>query len=512
MTSSDSNERHWVQLLCLAAVLHAFIFITAFPFFTSVDEEAHFDLAVKYSQGHPPRAMDKLSDETMNYYIVYSSQEYGRIPPPHKRYPPPVWTASPGIAAPIVTARRVLWNGPNHESSQPPLYYTLAGLWWRLGGLLGFHGGFLLYWLRYLNLVLIVLLVWLGYATARLVFPEDKFLRLGAAALIAFFPQPAFYSLQNDMLSALNFGLAFFLLLKIYRAEVPGLKRGIAAGLALAATFLTKASNLPLLEVAALFLCVKIYQMASNGKIRRAAPALVALTACAVLPTIAWMAWCKYNFGDLLGQETKIQYLGWTHKPIADWWGHPIFSLHGLWIFYSRLLGTFWQGEIFWHRQMMASPVTGIIYALLSTLLLAAAMIGLRSPAKTATDLTRPALSFAFGGTIFAVLFLGFLSIIYDFHDCFYPSREHPYFTSGRLMLGALIPFILLCIYGLDRLLRWLKLPNLCPLALGAMIVFMLGTEIMNDWPVFGSEYNWYQLKNVPSPAEMPAAIPAPPK
>jgi hypothetical protein len=110
------------------------------------------------------------------------------------------------------------------------------------------------------------------------------------------------------------------------------------------------------------------------------------------------------------------------------------------------------------------------------------------------------------------VAFLGCLSITFDFHDCFYPSREHPYFTSGRLMLGALIPFTLLYLYGLDRLLGWLKLQRLRPMALGAMIVFMLGTEIMTDWPVFGSEYNWYQLKNVPSPAEMAAAIPALPK
>ena len=122
MTPTEANERKWVQLLCLLAMAHVFIFSAAFPVFTNVDEEAHFDLAVKYSQGQPPRGQNKLSDEAMDYYVVYSSPEYVRVPPPGKDYPPPVWTASDGVAAPIIAARRQLWNAPNHESAQPPLY------------------------------------------------------------------------------------------------------------------------------------------------------------------------------------------------------------------------------------------------------------------------------------------------------------------------------------------------------------------------------------------------------
>jgi hypothetical protein len=157
----------------------------------------------------------------------------------------------------------------------------------------------------------------------------------------------------------------------------------------------------------------------------------------------------------------------------------------------------------------MASLVTGIIYTVLSTIMISAALIGWRPRAGATTDLSRPALQFAFWSIVSAIGFLAFLSIIYDFHDCFYPSREHPYFTSGRLMLGALIPFSLLFVYGLDRLMSGLKVPSLRSVVLVGMILFMVGTEIMNDWPVFGSEYNWYHLENVPSPAEMPAAIPA---
>jgi len=92
-----------------------------------------------------------------------------------------------------------------------------------------------------------------------------------------------------------------------------------------------------------------------------------------------------------------------------------------------------------------------------------------------------------------AVAFLGFLSVIYDFHDCTYPSREHPYFTSGRLMLGALVPFLLLFVFGMDRALKKFGVRAKF-FGLAAIILFMLIFEIATDWPVFYSEYNWFHM------------------
>ena len=135
--------------------------------------------------------------------------------------------------------------------AQPPLYYSVAGAWWQTGKMLGFDGGHLLYCLRFLNLVVIIALVWLGYFAARLISPGNIFLRLGVPALIAFIPQTAFYSINNDVLSPVCFGMAFICLIKFLRAEFPNVRLGIFTGLALAATFLTKISNLPLLAVSA---------------------------------------------------------------------------------------------------------------------------------------------------------------------------------------------------------------------------------------------------------------------
>ena len=93
--------------------------------------------------------------------------------------------------------------------------------------------------------------------------------------------------------------------------------------------------------------------------------------------------------------------------------------------------------------------------------------------------------------------FLGFVSIIYDFHDCFAPSRDFPYFTAGRAILGVLIPFLMLYLYGLDYLLQSVRNRWVRPIILVGMILFMLVSEITSDWTVFSSQYNWFHMCNI---------------
>jgi hypothetical protein len=90
--------------------------------------------------------------------------------------------------------------------------------------------------------------------------------------------------------------------------------------------------------------------------------------------------------------------------------------------------------------------------------------------------------------------FFGFFSIIYDFGDCPNPSRDHPYFTSGRLMLGVLIPFVLLFLYGLDCVISPTKNKWTKPLVLAVMILSMLISEIVIDFPTFSNPYNWFHM------------------
>jgi hypothetical protein len=495
MAQPESNERKWILLLCLLAAIHVFVFSAAFPFFNNVDEQIHLDLALKYSQGHVPRALETVSAETVPYAAIYGTHEYLW---PSNYFPtgqfPPIWIQPIENTAPELLAREATWKKiVNHEAAQPPLYYTLAGLWWRLGKMFGIEGGHLLYWLRFLNVFFVVTLVWLGNLAARTIFPEKLFLRLGIPALLAFIPQTAFYAIQNDVLSPLCFGAAFILLVKFFQPEIPSVRLGATAGLALAATFLTKISNLPLLAVSGIFIALKIFQIARDGKLIHWVSSLAAMFYCAALPMIAWLAWTKLNFGDFTGTTAKIQFLGWTHKPFAEWWHHPIFTPHGFWIFIHDLLSTFWQGEILWHRRPLALPSVDLVYVVLTLILTGVALANLLSKPKTATAPQREALWFGLACFVAVIAFSGFLSIIYDFHDCFYPSREHPYFTSGRLMLGALIPFLLAFVHGIDVALK--KCGEAAKFfALVAMILFMLASEITVDWRIFPNAYNWFHM------------------
>jgi hypothetical protein len=61
------------------------------------------------------------------------------------------------------------------------------------------------------------------------------------------------------------------------------------------------------------------------------------------------------------------------------------------------------------------------------------------------------------------------------------------------MMLGMLIPFLLLIVYGLDRLLN--RFGNGAKAAaLASMVAAMLGLEIVTDWPAFFSQYNWFHM------------------
>ncbi len=505
MSDADSNlatgnpgtrERTIVGLLCLLAAVHVFIFSAAFPFFNNVDESAHFDLVLKYAQGHIPRQLEPVSTETARYIAVYDALEIYLWPSNNcpTEQTPPLWTQPMEKAAPLLMSRQRGWEKViNHEAWQPPLYYALAALWWHGGRWLGLDGGNLLIWLRCLDIPVVMALVWLGYLTARVLFPENLFLRIGVPALLAAMPQTAFYSISNDVLSPLCFGVSFILLTRWLQADMPGVRLGIFVGLALAATDLAKISNLPLLAVSAGAVLFKSWRLAWAGKLRAALPMLATLFFCAALPMAAWAVWCKYNFGDFTGAGATAHFFGLERKPFSEWWRHPIFTPPGLWTFVSGLTATFWRGEILWHRVPLALPTVDWFYIISSIGLVIAALVALLPRRQQASGRQRQALTLGFLNVAAAVAFLGFLSVIYDFHDNFNPSREHPYFTLGRLMLGALVPFLLLYLYGLDRVLNQLSLRTKF-LALALLILFMLVSEITADWPVFFSRYNWFHM------------------
>jgi hypothetical protein len=491
------NNRAIIFLLCAAAALRVFIFSAAFPFFNVVDEQMHLDLVVRYSQADLPRSLTPPAAESLPFLAIFGTPEYLWTPAsqPGGIIPPPPWKQPIETVREKLLAKETAYQEKfqNHEAASPPLYYSIAGTWWQLGKILGLDGARLLYWVRFLNVPLVVALTWLGWFAARKIFPENIFIRVAVPALIAFLPQTVFYSINNDVVAPLAFGASFVLLLKFWTAEKPSPRLAAATGLALAAAFLAKISNLPLLAVAGIFIALKIFRLAQNKNLRASAPSLVILFLCAGLPMAAWMAWCKTNFGDFTGSILKIRFLNWTHQPFAEWFQHPLFTAHGFWFFVKGNLATFWQGEMLWQRQPLAFPAVNLFYAALTiTLLMLAFFALIRRPQIFSTP-QRTALWFGFACFAAMFAFFALLSVKYDFQDCFYPSREHPFFVSGRLMLGMLVPFLILLAAGLDYVLRKFSLPAKF-LLLGALLCFMLASEIVTDWKIFPNEYNWFHL------------------
>ena len=491
-TFANKAESILILLLCVAAATRVFIFSAAFPFFSNVDEDLHFDLITQYSHGHLPRAFDRLKDETLTWIVPYASPEFLFTPDrfPGAKFPPPLWKQSGASAGAEIAATRAAWSGEtNFESSQPPLYYVVASVWWRVGQWFGLAGLRSLYWIRFLNGLLIALTVLFGYLVGRTVAPDRVELRVGLPLLLAFIPQNVFYALNNDVLSPVCFGGLFLCVLQWLRTSRPTLLLGALTGLGIAATYLTKLSNLPLIVVVLVAIIAKLF-VAIRQKPQASLTAYAALAFCAAIPIGSWIVWTKYQFGDLTGSATKISLLGWTHKPFSDWWEHPIFTLRGFWIFWWELITSFWRGEAKWLGQPLSCSATDKLYAASTPVLLAAALFGLRKNAGLST-FQRQAIGVAVLCFIASAGFLAFLSVQFDFGNCINPSRAHPYFASGRLLSGALIPFALSYVYGISWLLRRIN-PALPLLILGVILLLVTSSEIVVNRVVFPSEHNLF--------------------
>jgi hypothetical protein len=274
------------------------------------------------------------------------------------------------------------------------------------------------------------------------------------------------------------------------RTNAPSFLLGALTGLAVAATCLTKLSNLPLVAVALAVIVARSITIILRTP-RAGLIALAALISCAALPVGTWMLWTKFHFGDPTGSTEKIALLGWTRKPPGDWWQHPIFTPHGLWVFSSSLIASFWRGEVNWYSRPLSWGPADKFFAVSSLLLLAAAIVGLRKHARL-SGFQRQAIGVAILIFLAGIAFFVLLSIQFDFGGSTGPSRAHPYFTAGRLLTGALIPFALLYVYGIASLFHWARSP-VSPLALVAGVVtLVVASEMITNRVVFRSEHNWY--------------------
>jgi hypothetical protein len=378
----------------------------------------------------------------------------------------------------------------NHESGEPPLYYAIAGAWFDIGRTLGFGELTSLYWVRFLNVVFATALVWLGYRAGLIVFGEQQFPAIATATLLAIWPQSSFYSIQGDSLAAVTFAFAFIATMKLLNAERPAILTAVSAGLAVAATCLIKTANLPLIFVVLAALIFRTARFSRERRLSYGLPTLGAFIISVVLPLGIWFGWNARHFGDLTATKSKIDLLGWTPKAFTEWWSHPIFTPTGAKDFWSELMASFWRGEFIWHGERMSTWWNDAFYWTVSTLALAIAIIFLFRQRRAGPQ--RAALWLAILSFAALVAFLVLLSIRFDFGECPYPSREHPYFTSGRLLNAAAVPFFLLFAYAIHEIASWVKRASVQWSLLASIVLLVLTWQLSVNAPVLSSQYNFF--------------------
>lgn len=492
----ERHEGRIILVLCILAGLRVLIFSAGFPFFNNVDEGAHFDLICRYSQGHVPTRLEPHSEEAGRGISWAFTLEYlGDAVVTPQTVPLPLWHASkPEVAYAMARFMPYMRKKINHESTQPPFYYAVMAPWFKLGKLLGLDGGHLLYWLRLIDVPVYMLLVWLSYLFVKRFYARDVFLRFGVPLLLVVFPQDIFYSINNDVFTPLLFGVSLYCLLEMYLAQSKSYGFHVLTGLAVAATFLTKFTNLPILLVLGIIVLLRIGRMRKEGRLREDLPRIGALCFAAAIPIALWLVRNHLVLGDITGTAAKLTRLGWTEKPLHLIWHHPIFTPAGMVYFWSGLMKTFWRGEFVWYNAPVASNGVDLFYVWSTVALLLASLIGLWAYRKKNPGAEGFVSVIGFSVFILSGGFLGFLSTLYDYGRCIYPSRLHPYLTSGRLMSGALIPFVILYLKGLQTILSEIGLARARWAVLSGVVLLILISEIVISEAPFRSFYNWYHM------------------
>lgn len=75
-----------------------------------------------------------------------------------------------------------------------------------------------------------------------------------------------------------------------------------------------------------------------------------------------------------------------------------------------------------------------------------------------------------------------------------FPLAPVAVLSVGRLILGALVPFMIMYLSGLESLLDWLRLSFLRLPLLIILVDVMAVAEIVYSLDVFASQYNWFHL------------------
>jgi hypothetical protein len=487
--------------LAIFAAVRVFLFAAAFPLSNNTDEKFHYLTIQMYAQGHfPGKDLPSMDPGFARKFLLYWSPEYGlsqsqmdqdgiRTPPFRLAAQDQNLLMNRGYYAEKL---RTWVDRRNYEAQAAPFYYLVAACWYKVGATLGIRDWALAYWVRFLNPIVYGFLVWVSYKFVRKVYPDQTFLCLAVPALISVFPQDVFFGMNRDVLSPLICAVALILMVDAIAEESVNDRSLLLGSLLAGLAFLTEVSNVVL--YGALFGILWVWLHGSSAtRLRKFGFVWLCLVFASALPAI-WMYRNHIVMGDLTGSRAKMRHFGWTVRPVAEILHHPLFSWHGLSYFFLMLIKKFWRGEYVWHNLPMRSAAADWFYIATSVLMVISFVLAYALQQKTLSGLQKWV---GLGAALLVagfVLFLAAISIPFDFHEFDYPSRAYPYFVSGRIISGALLPFVLIYAIGLKEILKYFR-KWVSPWS--AIVTVMLGItvcEFLVRKAVFASPYNFFAL------------------
>lgn len=484
------EKNRYFILVSLAVVVFIKTIVTsaAYPIFSPIDEPEHYDVISKYARGHIPQKDDLFDPDVYLLTLIKSTKEYIVTEDELKRdtrdYFGSVEDAPAELKVQIL--RKIHFK--SGEGGQPPVYYFLLGTVKNFVEKIGFRDENVVYALRFFNGVILSMLICMAFFFVKAYLPNDMTLMLGTPLMITLLPQDAFFQIGNDVLSPLVFLIACYFLFKVIFNQKVKFYVFIIAGLFTALAFLTKHSNIPIYLIMSIAIFARLKYIRDDGARTRGISGIALLALIGVAPSFLWVIRNYAVFGDFSGFGQRIAMLGWTRKTFGSWFAHPMFCPNGLFVFLRDLTVKFWRGEYFWHARPIFSTIADNFYFFSTVLFLASAIVNLFRERDRRLDVLLLLILVTF------ILQLAYLSIAFDFGSCYYPSSAYPYFTSGRLILGVLVPFLILYLKGYQFLVRKVRIGKIIhPFILLVIVMVAINViEIKVNLPAFSSARNWF--------------------
>lgn len=283
-------------IILLAYLALGFAYASRTPLWQTPDEPAHYNYVVAVAEtGQLP--VLQPGDYPFDYLEEIKS----------KKFPPTMSIDS-----------------IRYESWQPPLFYVLAALVYKVTAFLPFREHVVA--LRLFSVLLGAGLLGIAYRVVRQTFPNDGTLALATAAFVAFVPMHLAMTaaVNNDTLAELVLGLVLWLALRRLQGRVPQRPFMLLGGLLFGLALLTKTTiyipSVALLATAELFVATTSGTIESPGRLKSLLRTLVGIGLIALALSGWWFVRNALVYGglDVLAWNRHDAVAG-AQLQTADW-------------------------------------------------------------------------------------------------------------------------------------------------------------------------------------------------